>query len=1632
MLEVQKDKLPKVTAIVAAYNVEYYIEETLDSLVNQTYPNLEILVIDDGSSDDTLNLVNYYASKYSQIKVMTQQNSGIARTRNKGIMVANGKYITFVDGDDVVPKNAYEKMVESLLISDSDMVSGFVKHINSTHTYPAGMFKVAIKDTVRQTNIRQHPELVYETTVWNKMYRRDFLIDHNIFFPEDRAFAEDIPFTMMAHMTARTVDIISNTVYFWRIRDRGDVSATQDRANLDFFDQRIEMLLLARNIILSKSETDNVLKSFDFKLFDHDLNIYLQMFENRSESFLLKFHQRIVRLVRQVGEASIKTMPLNKQIYYFAFFNADFTTYRRYINRRLDQTPLELVKGHLQIKDSALSKDILSQISLYNALLPHYLLTDVYFDEESSNAVIKGEWFLEGFQDITPNSEEIHARIVNIDNHQSVDVEIIRGKRYERKGLRYIKRFDPFTINLDYQKIAHVISSGRWKIKLTNRIGEATCEEFVGNPLSAKTQKFSKIEEASRISSSFNHSWELVLNVADKVDIQNEKDKILISVDAIQYNHQNIRIVFSTNKTVSLLKIISRKSNDISELEKLDDNQYVWETTVNDADMTFDHISNFSIESDNNKTLLLSRTDVSVTEQNEILTLSSTVNNHFNLLLNTNKLLVDNGYFKKNKLYLQLHDVVNVKNVVAVNSDEEVTLPIQQNHHNIIVQLDTSNGDYVLQNMNYDLYLKDAQSKMYVLHLDNVMIDFTKEHRYKHQRHVIWRSRMGTLRIKSNIIWHLFWDKTPRRRKFTEWVLYPLMRLLPLKKNIWVFDSYWSSKFSSNEKAIYEYIQENHPEIKNIWIFNDPNVPITGNGKKVRKGSIEYWWYMARAKYLVQNTNFPQNYVKRVGQIEIETLHGTFMKTMGFDEPNFRFASRWTQERFAQRNERWDYLVSPSKFMDKVAPEAFRYQHKVLHTGFPRNDQLIKNNNPSSIGKLKHKLSLPLNKEIVLYAPTYRQTNGFDFQIDLDEYVKNLGDKQILLVRLHYFIASQLDLSQYAGQVIDMSSYPEIEDLYLVSDILITDYSSVMFDYAMLHRPMVFYAYDLEWYTNPKNRGTYLDYVDTVPGPIVKTNQELMEVLSDTTRLKQFDRQRLQKFYEEFTTYGQTGNAAQEVVEQVLNGDIEPSSQVYNQHAFRDAIWKLLQVKKPFITLLNYWSKKLKRDEKLVIFSSFGGTQTSDSPKAIFDMMKAKFPDYKLLWLAKDNQYQSLFKKEGFKTLSMEQYRSIRLLSKAKYWVINDDFLSGWQPPQDIVVLQTGQGTSQKLIGADIKKVISAGKTRNNYVKEILANASQWTYTLSNSTFASQQKISGYQLEEHQVFATGYPKNDVLIREKDNTNYQKQLRRQFNIDDSKTVFLYEPTWRDDDAIRHGHYQAKVRFDIEDLQRKFGDRIQLVVKWSHTFDELPDLSQYHDFVIDLSSEQDTTKLYLLSDVLITDYSAGIFDFALLNRPILRYTPDFSSVSNNSGLIDDNLLPTKLMTYDSLCDAIDLVISKDTHDFLPTREMKDKYLTWDTGRATENAIDLLLGRLSNSWVEEESDNKLKRVKIIDGAVQWSWNTSDFCVQGNFNSSNNDLYDVIKTKVQVSEMNHQILSGPYLLVRLPNQDNKWVLLEETYDMN
>ena len=380
---------------------------------------------------------------------------------------------------------------------------------------------------------------------------------------------------------------------------------------------------------------------------------------------------------------------------------------------------------------------------------------------------------------------------------------------------------------------------------------------------------------------------------------------------------------------------------------------------------------------------------------------------------------------------------------------------------------------------------------------------------------------------------------------------YKRYQKMDIQDNYIIFESFMGRSYTDTPKAIYEYMINTNQfsEYTFIWAFKNPEEKAAyfnnPNTKLVKWGSDEYYKFYSTAKYWVSNSMVPVHVEKRPGQIYIQTWHGTPLKKLRYDiELNGSVLNDVDdiRKRNDQDANRYDYFISPSAFATEKFISAFNLkglnkEDIIIEEGYPRNDFLF-NYTEKDITNIKDKLQLPTDKKIILYAPTFRDdqhTSGvgytYNLELDFDKLQKEIGSEYIILFRTHYFVSNMFDFNKYKGFIYDVSSYDDINHLYVISDVLITDYSSVFFDFANLKRPILFYMYDLENYQN--NLRDFYISLDELPMPIIKKEEDLIRAIKSVENDFGDYKVRYEQFNKKFN-YLDDGQASQRVVERIF------------------------------------------------------------------------------------------------------------------------------------------------------------------------------------------------------------------------------------------------------------------------------------------------------------------------------------------------------------------------------------------------------------------------------------------------------------------------------------------------------------------
>jgi CDP-glycerol glycerophosphotransferase len=348
----------------------------------------------------------------------------------------------------------------------------------------------------------------------------------------------------------------------------------------------------------------------------------------------------------------------------------------------------------------------------------------------------------------------------------------------------------------------------------------------------------------------------------------------------------------------------------------------------------------------------------------------------------------------------------------------------------------------------------------------------------------------------------------------------------PQPENAVFFESFYGQSASCNPLGIDRVLTELQPEVRRYWSVVDGSIAVPDGAVRIIEGSRAWWKARASSRALVVNDWLRKRYRRRGHQKVLQTWHGTMLKKLALDR-----GGRGLRTRIAvlRERDRWDALLAQNPYSAEIFRSAYAMRRPIWQEGYPRNDVL---HTGARAAAVRAAVGIPSGARVVLYAPTWRddRTEMVDF-VDLAAFARDLDAGHVVLARGHSrTLAHGHDL--LGENLIDVTSYPDMADLLLITDVLVTDYSSVMFDFAGTGRPIVFFTPDLAHYSADL-RGFYFDLLAEAPGPVVSTREELLDAILAAADGQPEFADRAAAWRERFTPRDD-GAAGRRVVERML------------------------------------------------------------------------------------------------------------------------------------------------------------------------------------------------------------------------------------------------------------------------------------------------------------------------------------------------------------------------------------------------------------------------------------------------------------------------------------------------------------------
>ena len=336
--------------------------------------------------------------------------------------------------------------------------------------------------------------------------------------------------------------------------------------------------------------------------------------------------------------------------------------------------------------------------------------------------------------------------------------------------------------------------------------------------------------------------------------------------------------------------------------------------------------------------------------------------------------------------------------------------------------------------------------------------------------------------------------------------------------------------------AIHEHLHRHYPHLTLYWGVSDYSVHLPEGAVPVLMRTREWFDVLGRATYLVNNIDFDKWFVKQPGQRFLQTFHGYPAKSMGLVQWRAkRFPERKIEGELDRTMRKWDLILTPAPEMDEYYRREYGYDGPILNQGYPRDDVLVSPGADEVRRTTRERLGIRPEQKVVLYAPTFRDHLATDHRsvrlashLDLETASEALGEEYVLLMRGHRFHSRGAQRMGRGRRLVDVTDYPEVNDLILAADAAVLDYSSLRFDFALTRKPMVFLVPDLDVYSGPV-RGFLYDYPSTAPGPLLSDAAEVVEALGDLDGLAEHHAGQIDAFLATYQRW-QDGHATERVV----------------------------------------------------------------------------------------------------------------------------------------------------------------------------------------------------------------------------------------------------------------------------------------------------------------------------------------------------------------------------------------------------------------------------------------------------------------------------------------------------------------------
>lgn len=1077
---------PSLSIVVPTFNASDFIEKCLNSILAQKGIDLEVLLVDDGSNDDTVAKARQVAELDGRVTVITGRNSGPAIARNRGVEAARGEYLAFVDADDEVLPNAYATMVGSLERTGSDIATGSYIRIGTMgRSRPNLTTRVHTRQRLA-VRLDDMPELLEEPVLWNKIYRRDFWNRH---VGEMASFAnyEDQEPVYRALVGAAAIDVLTTDVYAWRLAEGRDTRSRRKAKLTDLY-AKLEVIE-ALNASLEK-ESDDVREHAQAIWVGTDLAMHAEYLDTASKRYRKILCSATNHLKKTMARGAWKLVPAQTRLFMWVVATGKLEDIEEILGTRAEESnamPLEYSEDHWSVAPTYISR--------LKTRLPSWLLKVQAVDLKPVAVVRNARWVgerkieMQGCAYI-PGVEPVEVTVrlrgmmdgatvfdlpVESMNDNRIDLELGDPWRsYAATGFRAC---------IDLSEIDDVSPRGieilgLFQLQEYRLLVPATSTAVVGMVAPSPAACFERItvvaddhDELSIRPVTMPFSPVLAKNV------EISGDHISLTVSA----HADIHAIELSYRGGTLPMDIQGPSIFHAALPELPaeysaGGERIWTVSArmkdgSSQDVYYEAVDYLLPETGRVRPEPNAEGKVVFTQRSMRVSITGASNDRDRLLLS--------GRIDPPQ-----------KISVVLKSSAQTIVPLETTLHadggfTAIYELTTigpeggtvaalSGGYHVRYGATPETADKWARvaGKLAIRPVDC----FTEWNTLR-----LEGRGSGAVGIAASPPW------SPQER--TRYGRFALRRRDwgPLSNSI-LFESYNGKSTNDNPRAIFDQIHWLRKDLPMYWSVRDRTVEIPEGAIPVVEGTAAWNRALATSRVWVNNNNFPYYVQKKPEQFYLQTWHGTPIKKLLWDIKRRKVPL--TYRRLMETEvPTWDLLLAQGRTAEENLRSGLGYNGDVWSMEYPRNSRLRCDH--ERLSAVRERLGVPLGKKSILYAPTWRNGHRSAARIEWTELLAlealAKSTDAYLLFRSHHI--SRRVAPSTGERLIDVSAEPHVEDIMAIADLLITDYSSIVYDFMRTRKPAVVYTPDVSAYKS--ERGIYENALLELSGSIVDNWTEL-------------------------------------------------------------------------------------------------------------------------------------------------------------------------------------------------------------------------------------------------------------------------------------------------------------------------------------------------------------------------------------------------------------------------------------------------------------------------------------------------------------------------------------------------------------